>query len=69
VKDLQESVDVSLIRYRGGTAKYQMIGFPTTYLIGKDGKIAKKYTGTVPDTEAQKEAELNRVIEKLLDGR
>jgi peroxiredoxin len=49
--------------------QYQMIGFPTTYLIGKDGKIAKKYTGTVPDTDAQKEAELNRVIEKLLDGR
>jgi len=48
--------------------QYQMIGFPTTYLIGRDGKIAKKYTGTVPDTEAQKEADLNREIEMLLDS-
>ncbi len=47
--------------------QYQMIGFPTTYLIGKDGKIVKKYTGTIPDTEAQKEADLNHEIEMLLD--
>jgi peroxiredoxin len=48
--------------------QYQMIGFPTTYLIGKDGKIVQKYTGTVPDTESQKEADLNREIEALLNG-
>ncbi len=47
--------------------QYQMIGFPTTFLIGRDGKIVKKYIGTVPDTEAQKEADLNHEIEMLLD--
>ena len=46
---------------------YRMIGFPTTYLIGRDGKIVKKYIGTVPDTEAQKEADLNHEIEMLVD--
>jgi len=46
---------------------YRMIGFPTTYLIGKDGKILKKYIGTAPDTEAEKEADLNHEIEMLVD--
>ena len=31
--------------------QYQMIGFPTTYLIGRDGKIVKKYIGTAPDNQ------------------
>ena len=47
--------------------QYQMIGFPMTYLIGTDGKIVKKYIGTIPDTEALKEADLNHEIEMLLD--
>ena|SRR6267378_3455548 len=47
--------------------RYRMIGFPTTYLIERDGTIVKKYIGTVPDTEAQKEADLNHEIEMLLD--
>ena len=48
--------------------QYQMIGYPTTYLIGKDGKIVKKYTGTVPGTEEQKEADLTHEIDNLLAG-
>jgi hypothetical protein len=48
--------------------QYQMIGYPTTYLIGKDGKIVKKYTGTVPGTEEQKEADLTHEIDNLLVG-
>ena len=46
--------------------QYQMIGFPTTYLIGRDGKVVKSYTGTVPDTEAEKEADMEREIQHLL---
>lgn len=49
--------------------QYQMIGFPTTYLIGRDGKIVKRYTGTVPDTEAEKEADLEHEIQLLLQER
>jgi thiol-disulfide isomerase/thioredoxin len=47
---------------------FRMIGFPTTYLVGRDGKIVKKYIGTAPETEAQKEADLNHEIEMLVDG-
>jgi peroxiredoxin len=45
--------------------QYEVIAFPTTYLIGKDFKVYKKYTGALPD----KEAELERDIEKLLASR
>src|SRR5437867_13297545 len=47
--------------------QYELVGLPATYLIGRDGKIVKKYTGTVPDTETQKEADLNHEIEMLVD--
>ena len=46
--------------------QYEMIGFPTTYLIGKDGRMIKKYLGTLPDQEREKEAEMERDIEALL---
>jgi thiol-disulfide isomerase/thioredoxin len=46
--------------------RYEMIGFPTTYLIGRDGKLAKKYLGTLPDQEKEKEMEMERDIEALL---
>ena len=36
--------------------QYEMVGFPTTYLIGRDGKIV-----------TQKEADLNHEIEMLVD--
>jgi peroxiredoxin len=48
--------------------QYQMIGFPTTYLIGKDGRIVKKYVGTVPDTDKEKEADMMHQIDRLLAG-
>src|SRR5436309_1453779 len=47
-------------------AQYEMIGFPTTYLIGKDGTLIKKYLGTLPGQEREKEAEMERDIEALL---
>jgi thiol-disulfide isomerase/thioredoxin len=46
--------------------QYEMIGFPTTYLIGRDGKLVKKYLGTLPDQEKEKEMEMRRDIEALL---
>lgn len=49
--------------------KYQVLGFPTTYLIGKDGRIVKKYIGTMENREAEKEKELEREIERLLQTR
>jgi thiol-disulfide isomerase/thioredoxin len=45
---------------------YPHIGLPTTFLISKDWKIVKKYIGTLPGKEADKEKELEREIEKLL---
>ena len=72
-KDIKPHVTKHSIKYSVlvGNEKiieqYQMIGFPTTYLIGTDGKIVKKYIGTIPDTEAQKEADLNHEIEMLRD--
>lgn len=44
--------------------QYQVIGLPTTYLIGKDFKIYKRYFGAVPE----KDAALEQEIEKLLAG-
>ncbi|MBI4474655.1 MAG: TlpA family protein disulfide reductase [Acidobacteria bacterium] len=49
--------------------KYQLIGFPTTYLIGRDGRIVKKYIGTPDGTEAQKESDMEREIQRLLNER
>ena len=74
-KDIKPHVAKHAIKYTVlvGNEKiveqYQMIGFPTTYLIGRDGKIVKRYTGTVPDTEAEKEADLEREIQHLLQER
>jgi peroxiredoxin len=48
------------------TQQYVDIGFPLTYLIGRDGKIVKRYMGTLPDMEIQKEMDLEREIERLL---
>jgi len=45
--------------------QYEMIGFPTTYLIGKDGRLVKKYLGTLPDQEREKESEIERDVEVL----
>jgi thiol-disulfide isomerase/thioredoxin len=47
--------------------QYSIIGLPTTYLIGKDWTVVKKYIGTLPGTEAEKEKELQREIERLLE--
>ena len=46
--------------------QYPYIGLPTTYLIGKDWKIAKKFVGTIPDKEDEKEGDFEREIERLL---
>jgi len=46
--------------------RYGMIGFPTTYMIGRDGKLVKKYLGTPPDQEQEKETQMERDIEALL---
>ena len=45
--------------------QYGVDGFPTTYLIGKDWKIYKKYTGASPE----KAAEMERDIERLLNAK
>ena len=71
-KDIKPHVAKLGIKYPVvvGTQKiveqYEMIGFPTTYLIGKDGKLVKKYLGTLQDQEKEKEAEMERDIEALL---
>jgi thiol-disulfide isomerase/thioredoxin len=49
--------------------QYVPAGFPTTYLIGDDGKIVKTYVGTFPDSESAKERDLEREIDKLLQAR
>lgn len=45
---------------------YEVLGLPTSYLIGRDGKIYRKYIGTAPGKEAEKEADLELEIERLL---
>lgn len=71
-KDIRPHVAKLSIKYPVlvGTDKiveqYEMIGFPTTYLIGRDGRLIKKYLGTLPDQENEKEAEIARDIEALL---
>ena len=45
---------------------YPYLGLPTTYLIGKDWTIAKKFIGTIPDKEGEKEGALEREVERLL---
>ncbi|MBI4474929.1 MAG: TlpA family protein disulfide reductase [Acidobacteria bacterium] len=49
--------------------QYQVTGFPITYLIGPDGKIVKKYTGTPSDKAGEKETDLEREIQRLLQPR
>jgi thiol-disulfide isomerase/thioredoxin len=41
--------------------KYGVIGFPTTYIIDRDFKVHRKYTGKLPE-----KSELEREIESLL---
>ena len=71
-KDIRPHVAKLSIKYPVlvGTDKivelYEMIGFPMTYLIGRDGRLIKKYLGTLPDQENEKEAEIARDIEALL---
>ena len=48
------------------TEQYVDVGFPVTYLIDQRGKIMKKYTGTFPGQESEKEMDLEREIEGLL---
>ncbi len=48
--------------------QYPYIGLPTTFLIDKDWRIAKKFVGTIPDREGEKEGELEREIQKLLQA-
>ena len=51
------------------TGQYVDVGFPITYLIGEDGKIIKKYTGTFPGRENGKEMDLEREMDRLLQPR
>lgn len=41
--------------------KYGVLGFPTTYILDKDFKIHRKFTGKLPERK-----ELEREIESLL---
>ncbi|MGH9845512.1 MAG: peroxiredoxin family protein [Blastocatellia bacterium] len=41
--------------------KYGVIGFPTTYILDKDFKVHRKFTGKLPERK-----ELEREIESLL---
>ncbi|MGH9843528.1 MAG: TlpA family protein disulfide reductase [Blastocatellia bacterium] len=41
--------------------KYNVVGFPTTYILDKDFKVHRKFTGKLPDGK-----ELEREIESLL---
>jgi thiol-disulfide isomerase/thioredoxin len=51
------------------TQQYVEVGFPITYLIAPDGKIVKKYMGSVPDQKIGKEMDLEREIDRLLQAR
>ena len=46
--------------------EYVDVGFPITYLISPDGKIAKKYIGVLPDKQTRKEMDLEREIERFI---
>ena len=41
--------------------KYSVVGFPTTYILDKNFKVHRKFTGEIPDSK-----ELEREIESLL---
>lgn len=49
--------------------QYVTVGFPTTYLIGPNGAIVKKYVGSVPEGQPDKEMDLVRQIDTLLTQR
>jgi thiol-disulfide isomerase/thioredoxin len=75
-QDIQRHVSRLGIRYLvlAGDDKvagqYVTVGFPTTYLIGLDGTIVKRYIGTVFENGQEgKEADLEREIDKLLQPR
>jgi thiol-disulfide isomerase/thioredoxin len=67
-KDIKPHVAKLVIKYRvlvGNDQimeRYVNVGFPTTYLIGRDGKIAKKYMGIFPDKEMDLEREIHRLL-------
>jgi thiol-disulfide isomerase/thioredoxin len=46
--------------------QYPYLGLPTTFLFDRNGRIAKKFIGTVPDQEGEKEGEFEREIQRLL---
>ncbi|MFQ5927362.1 MAG: TlpA family protein disulfide reductase [Terriglobia bacterium] len=39
-----------------------VLGFPTTFLITRGGKIYKKYTGLYPDKQAEIEADIKKLL-------
>ena len=45
---------------------YVPVGFPVRYLISRDGRIAAKYLGSLPDQEKKRQTDLERDIESLL---
>lgn len=71
-QDIQPVVDKHRMKYtivigdETLAERYPYIGLPTTFLIDKDWRIAKKFVGTIPDREGEKEGELEREIQKLL---
>jgi len=73
-QDIQPVVDKHRMKYTiviGDeilAEQYPYIGLPTTFLIDKDWRIAKKFVGTIPDREGEKEGELEREIQKLLQA-
>lgn len=46
--------------------QYVPVGFPVRYLIGRDGRIVKKYLGSLPDQEKVQETAIEHDIESLL---
>jgi thiol-disulfide isomerase/thioredoxin len=74
-KDIQPHVARNGVKYlvlvgnEKITEQYVAVGFPLTYLIGHDGKVVKKYIGTLPDSEIGKEMDLEREIDRLLQAR
>lgn len=45
-----------------------ILGFPTAFLITRDGKIYKKYTGTYPAKREEIEAAIERLLSEALEG-